>query len=103
MLNIVSAVLLASFNLGSFVEGSVNEDVGTTGFRELTFPQVLISDHFDGFAAAPDADIADSQRSIPIDLEPSVGQGAAGNSRSATVIIESLSGTVHLIATESIN
>ena len=129
MLNIVSALVLASFNLGSFAQGSVNDGVGISGFpqqtelsllspvvdldldgsgadlrfEELRLPQVLISDHFDGFAAAPDVDIAGSQRSIPVDLEPSVGRGAADNSRRATVIIESLSGSVHLIATEIID
>lgn len=129
MLNIVSVIILASFNLGSFVQGSVNDGVGTTGFRhqtelsllspvvdldfdgsgadlrfeELRLPQFRISEHFGGFAAAPDVDTAGSQRSIPIDLKPSVGRGAADNSRRATVIIESLSGSVHLIATEVID
>jgi hypothetical protein len=129
MLNIVSAMILASFNLGSFVQGSVNDGVGTTGFRhetevsllspevdldfdgsgtdlrfeELRLPQVMVSEHFGGLAAADDVDIVGTQRSIPIDLEPSVGRGAADTTRTATVIIESLSGSVHLIATEVID
>jgi len=95
MLNIVSVMTLALFNLGSFVQGSVNDGVGTTGFRQQTELSLL--------SPVVDLDLDGSQRSIPIDLKPSVGRGAADNSRRATMIIESLSGSVHLIATEVID
>ena len=129
MLNIVSAMLFASVNLGSVAQGSANSGVETNGFRQqselsllspvvdldlggleadlrfetLRLPQVPTSDHFDGLAPADGDDRAESQKSISNDLDPIVGLGAADSPRRGTVIIESLGGSVHLIATEVID
>ncbi len=129
MLNIVAATIFASINLGSFAQGSVNDGVGTTGLRQqselsllspvvhlnlsgleadlrfeaLRLPQIPTFDRLDGFAPVSDVDVGGTQKLISIDLSPSVDLGAAGSPRRGTVIIESLSGSVHLIATEAID